>query len=78
MIEEFCIDPSLFLEQSLDKGRSSLLFSASFSPLSYYQETLGGKESLAYRLPSPFPEENQQVLIAIISKRLIEKERKFT
>ncbi len=64
VIKEFCIDPSLFLEQSLDKGRSSLLFSASFSPLSYYQETLGGKESLAYRLPSPFPEENQQVLIA--------------
>lgn len=64
VIKEFCIDPSLFLEQSLDKGRSSLLFSASFSPLSYYQETLGGKESLAYHLPSPFPEENQQVLIA--------------
>ena len=56
VIKEFCIDPSLFLEQSLDKGRSSLLFSASFSPLSYYQETLGGKESLAYRLQSPYPE----------------------
>lgn len=26
VIKEFCIDPSLFLEQSLDKGRSSLLF----------------------------------------------------
>lgn len=64
IVKQFCIDPSLFLEQSLNKGRSSLLFSASFSPLSYYQETLGGKESLAYRLPSPFPIENQQVLIA--------------
>ncbi|MGM9902523.1 ATP-dependent DNA helicase [Enterococcus hirae] len=64
VIKEFCIDPSLFLEQSLNKARSSILFSASFSPLSYYQETLGGKDSLAYRLPSPFPEKNQQVLIA--------------
>lgn len=63
VIKAFCIDPSDFLEQSLAKGRSSILFSASFSPLSYYQETLGGKESLAYRLPSPFPEENQKVLI---------------
>lgn len=63
IIKEFCIDPSDFLEHSLSKGRSSLLFSASFSPLSYYQETLGGKESLSYRLPSPFPEENQKVLI---------------
>lgn len=64
VVKEFCIDPSYFLEQSLAKGRSSLLFSASFSPLSYYQETLGGKDSLAYRLPSPFPEENQQVIVA--------------
>ncbi|MBO0482597.1 helicase C-terminal domain-containing protein [Candidatus Enterococcus courvalinii] len=64
VVKEFCIDPSYFLEQSLEKGRSSLLFSASFSPLSYYQETLGGKDSLAYRLPSPFPEENQQVIVA--------------
>ena len=64
IVKEFCIDPSLFLEQSLDKGRSSILFSASFSPLSYYQETLGGQKSLAYKLPSPFPEGNQQVFIA--------------
>jgi DNA excision repair protein ERCC-2 len=41
-----------------------LLFSASFSPLSYYQDVLGGKESLAYRLSSPFPVENQKILIA--------------
>ncbi len=63
IIKAFCIDPSLFLENSLDKGRSSLLFSASFSPLSYYQDVLGGKESLAYRLPSPFPVENQKIVI---------------
>jgi DNA excision repair protein ERCC-2 len=63
IIKEFCMDPSDFLAQSLAKGRSSLLFSASFSPLSYYQETLGGQESLAYRIPSPFPEENQKVMI---------------
>lgn len=63
IIKEFCIDPSDFLDRSLAKGRSSLLFSASFSPLSYYQETLSGKESLAYRLPSPFPEENQKVIV---------------
>lgn len=64
IIKAFCIDPSMFLENSLNKGRSSLLFSASFSPLSYYQDVLGGKESLAYRLSSPFPVENQKILIA--------------
>lgn len=64
IVRQFCIDPSDFLESSLDKGKASLLFSASFSPLSYYQEVLGGKDSLAYRLPSPFPIENQQIILA--------------
>ncbi|KAF1296908.1 ATP-dependent helicase [Enterococcus sp. JM4C] len=63
-VRQFCIDPSDFLESSLNKGKASLLFSASFSPLPYYQRVLGGKESLAYRLPSPFPEENQQIVVA--------------
>ncbi|MGM0124327.1 hypothetical protein IGI37_001704 [Enterococcus sp. AZ194] len=64
IVRQFCIDPSDFLESSLSKGVASLLFSASFSPLSYYQTVLGGKESLAYRLPSPFPMNNQRIIVA--------------
>lgn len=64
-IKQFCINPSSFLEDTLSKGKSSLLFSASFSPIPYYQESLGGGESpLAYRVGSPFPIENQGVFIA--------------
>ena len=45
----------------LDKGKASLLFSASFTPLDYYQEVLGGGEkALRYRLPSPFDPANQK------------------
>ncbi len=64
-IRQFCIEPAPFLEKMLDKGAGSLLFSASFSPLTYYQEILGGgKEALRYRLDSPFPIDHQKVLVA--------------
>ncbi|HRL51564.1 MAG TPA: ATP-dependent DNA helicase, partial [Enterococcus aquimarinus] len=43
-IKQFCIDPSAFLEETLQKGKSSLLFSASLSPIDYYQQRLGGGE----------------------------------
>lgn len=64
VIKQFCIDPAPFLQMMLDKGKSSILFSASFSPLEYYQEILGGgAEALRYKLPSPFPPEHQAVLV---------------
>lgn len=64
VIKEYCIDPSYFLEQTMEKVGSTILFSASFSPLDYYQEVLGGGEdSLTYRLPSPFPSKNRLVLV---------------
>ncbi|MBO0440158.1 ATP-dependent DNA helicase [Candidatus Enterococcus ikei] len=63
-VKQFCIDPSYLLQQKLDKGKASILFSASLTPLDYYQEVLGGgEESLRYRIPSPFPKENQLLVI---------------
>ena len=64
-IRQLCLEPAPFLEQSLAKGKGSILFSASFSPLTYYQEVLGGgEEALRYRLASPFPKENQTILVS--------------
>lgn len=64
-IKQFCMDPSNFLEATLDKGKGSLLFSASLSPLDYYQSRLGGgEESFVYRVGSPFEKSNQAILIA--------------
>lgn len=64
IVKQFCIDPSYLLQQKLEKGKASILFSASLTPLDYYQEILGGgKESLRYRIPSPFPKENQLLVI---------------
>ncbi|KAF1300095.1 ATP-dependent DNA helicase [Enterococcus sp. JM9B] len=63
-IKLFCMAPAPFLTEMLNKGKASLLFSASFSPLSYYQEVLGGeKEALRYKLPSPFEEKQQKIII---------------
>lgn len=63
-IKQFCIDPSYLLEQKLNKSKASILFSATLTPLDYYQEILGGKkDSLRYRIPSPFATENQLLVI---------------
>lgn len=54
-MKQFCVDPAYLLSQRLDKGKASILFSASLTPLNYYQEVLGGgEESLRYRIPYPF------------------------
>lgn len=63
-IKIFCLDPSELIDQQLNLGGGSILFSATLSPLPYYQEILGGTEnSLAYRLPSPFSPNNLALLI---------------
>lgn len=56
-----CLDPSEYLQESLHKGDASVLFSATLTPLSYYQETLTANDtdSLIYRIHSPFPPEHQ-------------------
>ncbi|MTV82045.1 ATP-dependent DNA helicase [Secundilactobacillus folii] len=62
--KQLCLDPSAFLHDCLSKGRGAVLFSATFSPLEYYQRVLGGnEESLCYQLPSPFPPKHQSILI---------------
>lgn len=64
-IKQLCLDPSSFIDESLNLGRGAVLFSATLSPLSYYQAVLGGEaNSLAYRLPSPFEPANQAVIVA--------------
>ncbi|MBO4845289.1 MAG: ATP-dependent DNA helicase [Lachnospiraceae bacterium] len=40
----FCVDPSMNLDACMDKGVSSVLFSATLLPIRYYKSLLGGKE----------------------------------
>lgn len=64
IVKQLCLDPSHFLDKSLDLGLGAVFFSATLSPMDYYQSVLGGKEnSLAYQLPSPFPAQNQAIMV---------------
>lgn len=64
MVKQLCLNPSTFLDASMKKGRGAVLFSATLTPMNYYQEMLGGRDnSLSYTLPSPFPPANQRVIV---------------
>ncbi|KRM96220.1 Superfamily II DNA and RNA helicase [Liquorilactobacillus aquaticus DSM 21051] len=59
IVKIFCLNPSSLINRSLEKGKSSILFSATLSPITYYQDVLGGKnDSLTYTLSSPFKIKN--------------------
>ncbi len=44
LVKLFCVDPSGNLKECMQKGRSSVLFSATFLPIRYYKSLLGGEE----------------------------------
>ncbi|MFT5693369.1 MAG: DNA excision repair protein ERCC-2 [Oceanicoccus sp.] len=58
-VKLYCVDPSQLLEKALERGRSSVFFSATLSPIEYYKSLLGdNSDSRFIDLPSPFPTEN--------------------
>ncbi|HEY8909150.1 MAG TPA: ATP-dependent DNA helicase [Desulfosporosinus sp.] len=63
-VKLFCLDPSVRLKEALGRGRASVLFSATLSPMEYFMNVLGGEEtSYKLKLASPFPAENLCLLI---------------
>jgi len=51
----FCLNPSNIIADRLERGKSSIVFSATLAPLRYYKEILGGSnEDAMLSLPSPF------------------------
>ena len=60
----YCVDSSYLLQESLKRSRSSVLFSATLTPLEYYMDLLGAsKEDYHIKLSSPFPCENLSLLV---------------
>ncbi len=43
-IRQFCVDPSERLKECMEQGVSSILFSATFLPIQYYKQLLGGTQ----------------------------------
>jgi DNA excision repair protein ERCC-2 len=63
-IKLFCVDPSSLLRKVLDKSRAAVFFSATLTPVRYYQKLFGCSDSARALLQqSPFPKENLLLLV---------------
>ncbi|MGI5839189.1 MAG: ATP-dependent DNA helicase [bacterium] len=59
----FCLDPARLLQAAVRRGRATVFFSATLSPLGFYVRMLGGNSDAArLELPSPFPRANLLLL----------------
>lgn len=64
LLQLFCVNPSHRLAEILNKGRSTIFFSATLLPVSYYKELLtGNQEDKAVYIPSPFARQNRYLAI---------------
>jgi len=64
-IKLFCVDPSIQLKDALNRCKAAVFFSATMTPIAYFQQILGCNESANHLiLRSPFPSENFRLLIS--------------
>ena len=59
-----CLDPSFMLDTCMKKGISTILFSATLTPLEYFSDVLGCSKTNTLSLPSPF-DAKKQCLIGV-------------
>ena len=65
VLKLYCVNPAKLLQEYLEKGVSSVLFSATFLPIQYYKSVLGGrKEDYEIYAQSPFLPENRRLCVA--------------
>lgn len=71
------LDPSSLLKATVEKLRSVVFFSATFSPIDYYMNAILGRKDESLVLPSPFPRENFYLAVAPVSTRYRDRERTY-
>lgn len=60
----YCVDPANNLKECMEKGRASILFSATLLPIQYYKKLLGGtKEDYEVYAKSAFDPQKRALLI---------------
>ena len=65
LIKLFCVDPGENLKNCMRRGRSTILFSATFLPIQYYKRLLGGDaEDYEVYAQSVFEQEKRALFIA--------------
>lgn len=76
IIKIFCINPSSNLKQTLKSAYSSVIFSATLSPIKYYVDLIGGDEkSFRVKFDSPFNRENLSTYLYNLDMRYVNRER---
>ncbi len=61
----FCVNPAELLRQAGQRGRATVFFSATLTPIDYFFEVLGGGEGDGKMMvPSPFAAGNLRLLVA--------------
>ncbi len=73
----FCVETAVNLRECLDKGNSTVFFSATLLPMPYYKHLLGAEEDYAVYARSPFSQEQRLLLIGRdVSSRYTRRSRK--
>ena len=63
-IHLFCVNPAACLQEYMDKGNSTILFSATFLPINYYKRLLStAKDDYAIYAESPFEQKKRLLLL---------------
>ena len=71
----FCVNPSENLAKVVQKTYSTIIFSATLSPINYYIDLLGGNDkSYRLKLQSPFKKENLKVEVNTLNVRFRRRE----
>ena len=66
----YCVDPSLNLQECIDRGNSAIFFSATFLPIQYYKNLLSTKkDNYAVYAETAFSEEQSLILGRDVSSR---------
>lgn len=64
MLRIYCQNPARRIAGALERTQAAVFFSATLTPMDYYQRMLGGERGdVALDLPSPFPQENLLLMI---------------
>lgn len=79
IIKIFCINPSKNIAEVLDNSYSSIIFSATLSPMKYYIDLLGGDDnSYRVRLQSPFNSKNLEVFAYGLDMRYVNRDENIS
>lgn len=66
MVKQFCVNPSVRLQECMNQGVATILFSATFLPIQYHKQLLGGiEQDFEVYAKSSFSPEQMKLLVGV-------------